>query len=60
MKEETLQGEDGVENEDRDDYDEEDEEEEEENCYVDSVNVDGDCDGEDNPNLYDDDLSDDD
>uniref|UniRef100_A0A1J3F2C9 BED-type domain-containing protein n=1 Tax=Noccaea caerulescens TaxID=107243 RepID=A0A1J3F2C9_NOCCA len=60
VKEETLQGEDGVENEDRDDDDEEDEEEEEKNCYGYPVNVDGDGDGEDNPDLYDDDLSDDD
>ncbi|XP_010505273.1 PREDICTED: uncharacterized protein LOC104782129 isoform X1 [Camelina sativa] len=55
-EEETLQGEEGRENEDRDDDDEE--EAEEENCYMDSGNVDGH--GEDNLNLYDDDLSEDD
>lgn len=55
-EEETLQGEDVREKEDRDDDDEE--EDEEENCYIDSGNVDGD--GEDNLDLYDDDLSDDD
>lgn len=53
---ETLQSEDRPEKEDRDDDDEE--EEEEENCYMDSVNVEGD--GEDNLDIYDDDLSDDD
>ncbi|XP_023642753.1 uncharacterized protein LOC17892369 isoform X2 [Capsella rubella] len=53
-EEETLQSEDGVENEDRD----EEEEEEEENYYMDPRNVDGE--GEDNLDLYDDDLSEDD
>lgn len=54
MKEETLQGEERAENEDH-----EDDEDEEENCYnMGSGNVDGE--GEDNLDLYDDDLSDDD
>ncbi|XP_020889098.1 uncharacterized protein LOC110230454 isoform X2 [Arabidopsis lyrata subsp. lyrata] len=53
-EEETLQGEERAENEDH-----EDDEDEEENCYnMGSGNVDGE--GEDNLDLYDDDLSDDD